>query len=372
MTLILIELVIVLAGLTVTMVLFYRFPTLPAADKDTVHYPLVSVIIPARNEEQNLPLLLSDLRAQTLPIHEIICVDDASEDSTAQIAAASGAKLIRLVTKPEGWTGKTWACQNGADAATGELLLFLDADVRLNPEGLHTLLSAYRQEGCTISVQPYHKTEKLYEQLSMMFNFVQIAANGTALPKPRNVGLYGPVILISRQEYKKAGGHESVRTSVVEDMALGSQLKLAGLPFRLFTGNQDVSFRMYGGGLRSLLQGWVKNMATGAASTPASVFVMVFLWIASLISVPLHLVKFSVSQNLLWLVVYGFLYIVWICVFAVLANRIGRFQTWAFILYPIPVLVLLGVFLVSAFKKLFGLKVIWKGRTIETGGKACE
>ena len=118
MTCILVELAIVLVGLAVTAILFHRFPTLPAAERDTVaNYPSVSVIIPARNEEVNLPLLLSDLYAQTLPIHEIICVDDNSEDSTAQIIAASGARLIALNTKPNEWTGKTWACQNGADAA---------------------------------------------------------------------------------------------------------------------------------------------------------------------------------------------------------------------------------------------------------------
>ncbi|NLX75252.1 MAG: glycosyltransferase [Synergistaceae bacterium] len=249
MTCILVELAIVLVGLAVTAILFHRFPTLPAAERDTVaNYPSVSVIIPARNEEVNLPLLLSDLYAQTLPIHEIICVDDNSEDSTAQIIAASGARLIALNTKPNEWTGKTWACQNGADAATGELLLFLDADVRLGPNGLRLLLAAYRQAGCTVSVQPYHKTEKMYEQLSMMFNLVQIAANGIGLPEPYNLGLYGPIILISRREYEKVGGHESVKNNVVEDVALGLRLKNVGLPFRLYIGNHDVSFRMYANG----------------------------------------------------------------------------------------------------------------------------
>jgi hypothetical protein len=158
----------------------------------------------------------------------------------------------------------------------------------------------------------------------------------------------------------------------VEDMALGAQLKSAGLPFRLFVGNPDVSFRMYGGGLGSLLLGWVKNMATGASSTPASVFVMVFLWITSLISVPLHLIIFTVSIELPWLFVYCCLYMAWTCVIAALARRIGRFQLWAFFLYPLLVLVLLGVFLVSGYKKLFGLKVTWKGRTLDTGEKTCD
>ncbi len=372
MTLILIEFAIVLAGLAAAAVLFYRIPVLPAVKSEPAVYPSVSVIIPVRNEEKNLPLLLADLSAQTLPIHEIICVDDDSEDSTAQIALANGAKLISLGPKPEGWTGKSWACQNGAHAATGELLLFLDADVRLSSEGIRTLLLAYMQANSTVSVQPYHKTEKMYEQISMMFNMVQIAANGTALPRPRNLGLYGPVILISRRDYEKAGGHESIKTSVVEDMALGLQLKNAGLPFQLYIGNRDVSFRMYGGGLRSLLQGWVKNMATGAAKTPATVFIMVFLWIASLISVPLQIIKFTFLMNWPWLIIYSVLYIVWVGLLAVFTSRIGHFQVWTLIFYPILMLVLVGVIAVSAIKKLFGFKVRWKGRSIMSEEKTCD
>ena len=369
MIMIFVEFATVLIGIAVTAVLFYRFPKLPGMGNEPDDFPNVSVIIPARNEENNLPLLLMDLGAQTLPLYEIICVDDASEDATGKIAASFGAKLISLNTKPEGWMGKSWACQKGADAATGELLLFLDADVRLGREGVRKLMRAYSEESCTISVQPYHRTEKLFEQLSMMFNLVQIAANGAALPRPLNVGLYGPVILITQPDYKKIGGHESVRKSIVEDMALGLRLKKEGLPYRLFVGDQDIAFRMYGDGLISLLQGWIKNMAAGAAKTPIPVFMMVFVWITSLISVPLHIIKSAVSANIPWLIVYSLLYIVWVFILSFLAKKVGRFQAWAYIFYPVLLLVLVGVVFVSVFKKLFGLKVTWKGRAVKTGEK---
>lgn len=372
MTFIIIEFVIVLVGLATTIILFYRFPTLPEGNENSSNYPSISVIIPARNEEHNLPLLLADLSAQTIPDLEIICIDDESMDLTGQIALENGAKLITLRSKPDGWTGKSWACQNGADAAMGELLLFLDADVRLEPDGIRKLLSAYLQQGCTISVQPYHRTEKMFEQFSMMFNLVQLAANGTALPKPCNIGLYGPVILISRQDYEKAGGHESVKASVIDDISLGLQLKKAGLPFRVYIGNHEISFRMYAGGMLSLLQGWVKNIATGAAKTPIPVFIMVFLWIASLTSVPLQIVKFTILMNWFWLMIYSILYFVWLFLLTILTRRIGRFQLWAVLFYPILMFLFLGVVLVSALKKLFRLKVKWKGRSIRTAEKPCE
>ncbi len=372
MTGILIELAIVLIGLAVTAVLFHRFPVLPAVHHREERFPSVSVIIPARDEEKNLPLLLADLSAQTLPPHEILCVDDASEDTTAQITLAHGATLISLCDMPEGWTGKTLACQSGADAASGDLLLFLDADVRLGRDGIQKLMQAYLENKCTVSVQPYHHTEKLYEQLSMLFNLVQVGANGTTLPMPQNIGLYGPVILMARSDYAAVGGHKSVRKCVVEDMALGMRLKKAGLPYRLYIGDKDISFRMYAGGLRSLLQGWLKNMAAGAVRTPMPVFCMVFFWIASLASVPLQIVKFALAGNLPWLLLYSALYIVWVSILMVLARRVGRFRVEAIVVYPIGMLVLLCVFAVSAIRRLFGLGAVWKGRIIEVEGKPCD
>ncbi len=366
------ELLIVLAGLAATAILFYHIPVLPAVKGKITHPPTVSVIIPARDEERTLPLLLGDLKKQTLPVFEVICVDDASHDHTASIAQAYGARVVRLNTKPEGWMGKTWACQNGADVAKGELLLFLDADVRLESDGIQTLLQTYLQQECPLSVQPYHTTKRWVEQLSLLFNLVQTGANGMALPKPMVTGLFGPVILLSRQDYQAVGEHRGVCTSVAEDMVLGMRLRKAGLPFRLYVGSQSVSFRMYAGGLRALLQGWTKNMASGAAHIPKRVFALTFVWITSLLSVPLQLVKHAVWQNWGWVTVYAVLYLVWVSVLTILAKKIGRFRWIAIALHPVLTLTLLGVFVVSAVKKVFGFPTIWKGRAVETREKRCD
>lgn len=377
---IILELAIVILGLLANLVLFYRFPRLPkaggsipgqsaAADRNL---PRVSVIIPARNEEKNLPLLLRDLQNQSLTPFEIICVDDDSSDSTSRIAASFVVRVITLHNKPNGWTGKTWAAQNGADQAGGELLLFLDADVRLGRDGLQRLLLAYAEHRQTISVQPYHVTKRLHEQFSLPFNLIQIAANGAALPKPVSIGLYGPVILIARSDYDRIGGHESVRRNIVEDMALGQRLRSAGLPYRLYIGDPEISFRMYADGLKSLYRGWVKNIAAGAARTPILLFAAVFVWIASMISVPVHVIRYSLSGNLLWLLLYSLLYAVWVLVLCFLAKKVGRFRLPAVLMYPVLLIVLLAVFTVSALKKIFGLQVIWKDRKIGREDKTCD
>jgi 4,4'-diaponeurosporenoate glycosyltransferase len=371
MTLNIIELIIVFIGLAVTPILFYRFPRITTAKSDNC-LPKLSVIIPARNEEKSLPLLLEDLRGQSCKPFEIICVDDESSDATAQIAESYDARVILLKSKPDGWVGKTWACQNGANAAEGELLLFLDADVRLGEDGIQRLLQSYSDQNCTISVQPYHCTETWYEQSSLLFNLLQIAANGTALPKPFDIGLYGPIFLISIDEYKRIGGHESVQDSIVEDMALGQRLKEAGIPYRLFVGDPNISFRMYNGGIRSLFQGWIKNIATCAMKTPPALFWMVFFWITSMTSVSIHVVIFAASDNMPWLILYSALYVVWLTILHILSKKIGRFRLLSIVFYPVLILVLFVILSVSLFKKIFGLKVIWKGRSVGEEEKACK
>jgi 4,4'-diaponeurosporenoate glycosyltransferase len=369
MTFEIVNLILLSMGLAFSVLLFYRFPKLPTAKNDD-EFPTVSIIIPARNEETNLQLLLKDLQAQSMKPHQIICVNDDSTDTTAKVAQSFGATLINLADKPESWTGKTWACQNGADMATGSLLLFLDADVRLGRDGLARLVQAYQDNNCTISVQPFHLTEKPYEQLSLVFNLVQIAGNGTTLPWKTNIGVHGPVLLISRTDYAKIGGHESVRQCVVEDMAFGQKLKEKQLQYQLFMGDEDVSYRMYPGGLRSLVQGWVKNFAVGAAKTPAAVFFMSFFWIGSMANVPFYLADALLNDKLPMIIGYGVLYPLWVIVLSVLSRKIGRFHIIPIIFFPVLIIGFMLIFFISLVSKLLGLPVRWKGRVIVGEDKA--
>lgn len=385
------DLAVITAGLLLSLLLFRRFPIPGTAGGETrpeAHlkagiktrpeaYPQtgeeicpirVSVIIPARNEERNLPLLLSDLKSQNLQAYEVICADDGSEDGTARIAASFGALLLSLPVKPENWIGKSWACQNGADNAGGDAFLFLDADVRLGPDGLHRLIRTYQQSGSVISVLPYHKTEKKYEQLSLFFNLVQFAANGLGLPfARRHIGLYGPVILISRQDYYAAGGHASIKNSIIDDVALGKKLKEAGIPFRLFLGDKDISFRMYRGGVQDLLNGWTKNQAAGAMNTPAVTFLMVFLWVTSCTSAPVQIIRSVIQGSYVWAGVFLSLYFLWVLELKRISSRTGSFTDPWILFYPVPLLVFLGVFFRSLFKKIFHRKVVWKDREIRLG-----
>ena len=359
------NIIVIAVGLIISLLLFNRFPLLKKGTDIKRTYRL-SVIIPARNEEANLPLLLHDLNLQTYPIHEIICVDDCSSDKTSEIASSFAVKLITIKDKPKDWTGKAWACQKGSEEASGDIFLFLDADVRLNPDALSNLIMVYEEDQCVISVQPYHHTEKSYEQFSLFFNIIQIAANGmTGIFHYPAAGLFGPVILISQDRYKAIKGHMSVRNSITDDIALGKKLAETGSPFRLYLGGEHISFRMYGEGIKDLFHGWIKNFATGAAKTPIPVFIMVFLWVTSCTSVLLSALLSMINQNLLYLVMCLLLYVLWTLELFRITHKIGDFKVYALICYPIYLFFFLYVFLLSFIKKLFHLSVVWKDRKIK-------
>lgn len=364
-----IQLGLVLLGLLCSRLLFYRLPLLkkPAAPPPGVR---LSVIIPARNEQEALPLLLADLKNSTLAPLEIICVDDASTDGTAQVIRSTpGTTLVSAAQRPAGWLGKAWACKQGAQAATGDLLLFLDADVRLAPHALAALITAYAAQPGVLSVQPYHTTYRWYEQLSMIFNLVQVAANGVATAfATRHAGLFGPVILMPRTTYDAIGGHAAAKNSIVDDIALGQALQQNGIPYRLLLGGQQISFRMYGAGLRALLQGWTKNYATGALQTPPVVLAMTFLWVSGCTSAVVYLIAALLPQSGVPLPLAAALYLLWVAELFRLTKPLGRFRFVALPAYPVPLAVFLVVFFVSLQKKLTHGTVQWKGRSIALGG----
>lgn len=355
-----------LVGIVASRILFFQFPVL-AAGKSGHEDVRVSVIIPARNEAKILPDLLEDLKRQAVQPFEVICVDDESSDDTAAVAAAHGARVITVPERPEGWLGKPWACETGAQAAVGECLLFLDADVRLAPDAMCGLLSAYQAGEGVVSIQPFHRIPKGYEQLALFFNAMQFGANGAALPRPRGVGLFGPVILMSRAVFDALGGFVSVRSCIIEDLALGERLREAGIGFRLFAGDGLISFRMYREGFRALVQGWTKNFAEGASKTPLWLFGLVCVWVTGCTSVPFRLILSATRQDWMQLGIQAALYALWGMELSRIATRLGSFRLLTILGYPYPLMVFLWVFLWSWIKKALRLPVYWKGREIRRG-----
>jgi 4,4'-diaponeurosporenoate glycosyltransferase len=376
------NLTILILGLVASLYIFWRLPNLgqqasmessaeslsTIKDESSEAGLSISIIIPARNEAKTLPLLLADLKQQTFQPLEIICVNDGSEDQTRDVVLGAGDNviLVDVYDKPADWMGKAWACLKGAEMAKGQLLLFLDADVRMAPEGLNKLRDAFVAENCTVSVQPYHSISKMYEQLSLFFNIILVGANGTGLPgKNFNVGLYGPVILISKKDYDEIGGHKVAQKAIADDLALGDVLTLAGKKYRLFLGEKDISFRMYGGGIKSLLHGWTKNFATGAGKTPARLFIPMVAWVTSCTAAPLYMLQAIWTGEYVYALVYLFFYGIWVAELHRIVPKIGNFPRVSLLFYPVFMLVFLATFCWSLWKKLFHRQVTWKGRKMK-------
>lgn len=343
-----------------------RLPELPAGAPS--RRPSVSVLIPARNEAATLPHLLAALAAQSLQLQEVIVIDDHSSDDTARIARQAAASLPLQVIEPPplpaGWCGKTWALHNGVLASSGEVLIFLDADTEPAPPFLERLLAQHEQQGGLVSVQPYHRTEKPYEQLSLLFNLVGLMA----VPLGAGCGVaFGPAMVSSRADYERSGGHAAVAGKVVEDWFLGHRYEQAGLPVSAWIGADQIAYRMYPGGLRDMVVGFDKNFATAAGEVRWPWMLAVLLWLSGLFwaawCLPAAVLGWplvgthAITPNA---VIYGSFALQLLLV----SRRVGRFS-WISLVFPVPVLFFLAVFVLAILNLERG-QVEWKGRRFRT------
>lgn len=328
----------------------------------------ISVIIPARNEAEKIGRLLESLRNQSFAPHEVIVVDDESNDETARIAQACGAQIIRSKKIPAGWLGKPWACWQGAQAARGEALLFLDADTWLAKEGLENIARVFEQKRGFLSVQPYHMTEKVYEQFSAFFNIIVMAGfNAFTIlgEKLKPKGGFGPCAICLRDDYFSVDGHQSVKDSVIENSMLGRILGAQGYPVSCYSGKGTIYFRMYPDGLKNIFAGWSKSFAAGSASISKITFLLIILWVTGCFEAFILPIKavLAAQYKALWLPALIYLLfagqIIW------MLRQIGKFQKWTALLYPLPLVFFVFVMFWSVSQKTIFRKTRWKNRVVE-------
>jgi chlorobactene glucosyltransferase len=239
--------------------------------------PLVSVIVPARDEVANIERCVRSILAARYTPLEVIVVDDRSSDGSAEIVerlaaapeAAGRLRLVRGAELPAGWFGKQWALVQGYRAARGELLLFADADTRHHPELVARAVRALGTEhAALVSVVPRQEMATFWERLIQPQIFLALAARVGDLRRVNrtrvewNAIANGQFILTTRAAYAAVGTHETVRHTVVEDMALAQAYVRHHLDIFLTHGEQYMSTRMYRD-LAGIVAGWTKNLATG-------------------------------------------------------------------------------------------------------------
>ncbi|HPD56623.1 MAG TPA: glycosyltransferase family 2 protein [Smithellaceae bacterium] len=329
----------------------------------------VSVIIPARNEAKKIGRLLESLKAQSVAPLEVIVVDDESSDNTALIAQACGVQVIKSKKIPAGWLGKPWACWQGARAAGGDALLFLDADTWLARNGLENIVRKFREKGGFLSVQPYHVTEKLYEQLSAFFNIVVMAGfNAFTIlgEKIKPTGGFGPCAICLRDDYFALGGHAAVKDSVIENSVLGGIFLSQGHPVSCYGGKSTISFRMYPDGLKDLFWGWSKSFAAGSASVSKITFLLIILWVTGCFEAFILPAKAILAgKNYKELCLLSIIYLLFAGQLMWMLRQIGKFQKWTALLYPLPLIFFVFVMFWSVLQKTIFRKTKWKDRVVE-------
>jgi len=254
-----------------------RFLTDASPRLEGPNFPLVSAVIPAKDEEATLDECLSAVRAQDYPNLEILIVDDRSEDATLAIARrhAEQDPRVRVLQNdrlPPGWTGKTYVLHRHAPMANGEWLWFLDADTKHEPAFLKVMLRyAAENDAALVSLLPELRCETFWEQviqplagIVLMQSFPPREVNNDASPL---AFANGQSILVTRKAYEAAGGHRAVRHRFVEDIGLAFKVKGLGLPIRLAIAKGLVSCRMYAS-LGQLVRGWSRILYDALDRSP--------------------------------------------------------------------------------------------------------
>ncbi|MCA9953543.1 MAG: glycosyltransferase [Anaerolineales bacterium] len=255
--------------------------------------PKLSILIPARNETAVIGQTIRALLGQTYPNFELILLDDQSDDGTGDTAtrAASSDARFQLMTGtplPPGWLGKNWACHQLSQAATGDYLLFADADVRWAPDALAALLSlAQSEQADLLTVWPTQQTETWAERLVVPLMSLAILCYLPILPVhfthlPAFAAANGQCLLFRRSAYEQIGGHTAVRNNVIEDVALAKAIKSHKLRLRMADGNRLVSCRMYQNWPK-VRAGFAKNILAGhGGSIPFLLLSTIFHWLVFL------------------------------------------------------------------------------------------
>ena len=380
--------------------LFARFLTRFPSELEEVHpegreWPLVSVVVPARNETETIHDCLTSLTMSSHPAFEVIVVDDRSEDDTAAIARAvptRGARRVEVIAGealPDGWLGKPWACHQGAAIASGELLLFTDADTTHAPGLLAAAVAALEEEGADLlTLVGRQRMESFWERLvqphvflAMLFRFPSFEKTARSR-RWRDAIANGQYLLFRREAYEAIDGHEGVKDEVVEDLVLAQRVKRAGLALRVRSAEGGLSTRMYRS-LGHLWEGWSKNLVLGGLQSvapwlrpflpPLTLLIGVAVWHVPVLTllagagvaagVPLEslggtgrwLDTFLSGGGTVWAATaagWTALTLAWF------SARMGSHWSYGLI-YPLGALVTTGIFLRAWVR---GRRVEWKGR----------
>ena len=345
---------------------------------------IVSTIVPARNEEENVAASVESLAAQP-EIAEIIVVNDQSTDRTGTILDELAGRIPRLHVMetrelPEGWVGKNYALSLGAAEAQGEWFLFTDADAVHLPGSTATALEIAEETGAAlVSFSPEQQMETWWERALLPFIFTRLAdkfrygrINDQESPAAAANGQY---LMIRRDAYHSIGGHAGVAGEVLEDVEIARRVKRAGFRIYFGPGNEIVRTRMYRT-FGAMWQGWSKNLyplMAGTFGKYVGEVLTVFPWIPAIFFLLAFLLRHTANSS--WRIPPFAGMVLFVAAIGLLAARhaayasklrANRFAASG-IIYYIPAVILYCAALTVSMWRYSRGSVIWKGREYRVG-----
>jgi chlorobactene glucosyltransferase len=289
---------------------FRQSPMLESFDRTSVtRFPKVSVILPARNEGRYIARCLESLLRQDYPDFEIIAINDSSTDRTGEIMKAYADNDLRVIhvdasPKPEGWTGKNWACYQGYLQAQGELLMFTDADSKHLPATMSLAVGHLMSENLgALTAVPRLICNDFWTKMTLPVlatflhtRFSPIRVND---PNAKTGYFFGSFFIITRSTYEAVGTHEGVKEELVEDGALGGKVKASKFRMKMVRGESHID-AVWARDLPTLWQGLRRLMIpvyyqdkAGAYMMAMAVFFILFAPFASLPYLPVVATSFA-------------------------------------------------------------------------------
>ena len=342
--------------------------------------PLISVCVPARNEERNIRACIEAILAQDYPNFEVIVLEDRSTDATPeilhQLAAPDGRlRIIHGAELPEGWAGKPHALFQASAAANGEWLCFVDADTFLSPNTLSACYAKARETSADMfTIMTFQILGSFWEKVVMPIVMTALSVGFSPRkvndPKSRDAIANGQFILIRHIVYDAIGGHESVRDKIVEDKAIAEQVKWNGYRLIVANGYSVARTRMYTS-LAEMWEGWTKNIYLGLSDRPSLMLLGAFgafLALVAALILPLWpllgFIWYLRDGGWLALSVIAKSLILWaMIIYARARVSIGMgISPWYALTLPLGAAVFAAMMFTSTWRVLSGKGVTWKGR----------
>jgi chlorobactene glucosyltransferase len=346
--------------------------------------PLISVCVPARDEEKNIQRCVHALLSQTYPNLEVIVLDDRSSDATPEILRELATqndrlKVIHGSDLPSGWAGKPYALYQAEKVTRGEWLCFIDADTFLAPDALSSCYAKALETGADLfTIMTFQITGTFWEKavlpLVMTALSVGFSPGKVNDPARKDAIANGQFIMIRRKVYDAIGGHEKVKDQIVEDKAISEQVKWNGYRLIVADGMRVASTRMYTS-LPEMWEGWTKNIYLGLRDRPALLWLGVFGAFLALMAA-LFLPAWPIAGAIWYLngggrmaaiVIFesGLLWAFLIYMRVRVAQGM-RIAPWYALTTPLGAAVFAAMMFTSAWKVLSGQGVTWRGRVYKS------